>query len=104
MCPSPHATGGAVDTWFFKDGEAANPGVLFDWMEENAGAFYHLKNYRERFPSNNKRACNSRNLLLLTVTKMGFTCYGPENWYFNYSNQMDALVKGDYAHYSYVEP
>lgn len=104
LCPSPHATGGAVDVWLFRDGEAISLGVPFDWMEENAGAFYHLKFGRKRFSGNDQRICNNRKLLVLSMTKAGFTCYGPEIWHFNYGNQMDALVKGGYACYSYIEP
>ena len=104
LCPSPHATGGAVDVWLFKDGKAVNLGVPFDWMEENAGAFYHLKFLRKRFHGNDKRICANRKILLLAMVKSGFTCYGPEIWHFNYGNQMDALVKGGHACYSYVEP
>ena len=73
-------------------------------MEENAGAFYHLKFLRKRFHGNDKRICANRKILLLAMVKSGFTCYGPEIWHFNYGNQMDALVKGGHACYSYVEP
>ena len=104
FCPSPHSTGGAVDIWLFKDGEAVNLGIPFDWMEKNAGAFYHLKIRRERFPGNDQRICQNRKLLLLAMIKAGFSCYGPEIWHFNYGNQMDALVRGGCASYSYIEP
>lgn len=103
-CPSPHSTGGAVDVWLFREGMAMNLGVPFDWMEENAGAFFHLKIWRKRFPGNDKRVCRNRELLLLAMAEVGFSCYGPEIWHFNYGNQMDALVKGGRACYSYIEP
>jgi len=38
------------------------------------------------------------------MTKAGFSCYGPEIWHFNHGNQMDSLVKGGMAAYSYIEP
>lgn len=104
FCPSPHATGGAVDVWLFKDEKAANLGIPFDWMEEDAGAFYHLKFKRKRFPGNDRKVCKNRELLLNAMINAGFSCYGPEIWHFNYGNQMDALVKGGFAKYSYVEP
>jgi zinc D-Ala-D-Ala dipeptidase len=104
VSPSPHATGGAVDVWLFKRGEAVNLGIPFDWMEEDAGAFYHLKLQRKRFRGNDKQICHNREVLLLAMTSAGFSCYGPEIWHFNYGNQMDALVKGGPAIYSYIEP
>lgn len=104
FCPSPHATGGSVDVWPIKDGRAENLGIPFDWMEDNAGAFYHLKYRRDKFLGNDKRVCNNRNALLLAMIKSGFSCYGPEIWHFNFGNQMDALVKGGVAKYSYIEP
>lgn len=104
LCPSPHSTGGSVDVWLFKDGEAENLGVPFDWMEKNAGAFYHLKIRRNRFSGNDRLICQNRKLLLLAMIKASLTCYGPEIWHFNYGNQMDALVKGGHAIYSYIEP
>ena len=102
--PSPHATGGSVDVWLFKEGDAANLGVPFDWMEKDAGAFYHLKKRRNRFRGNDRQICRHRVRLLLAMTGAGFSCYGPEIWHFNYGNQMDALVKGGFAVYSYIEP
>ncbi|MCK5511131.1 D-alanyl-D-alanine carboxypeptidase family protein [Candidatus Parcubacteria bacterium] len=104
LCPSPHTTGGAVDVWLFKDNKAANLGVPFDWMKKNAGAFYHLKFKRKRFLGNDSQICHNREILLLAMIKAGFSCYGPEIWHFNYGNQMDALVKGGHAIYSYIEP
>lgn len=104
MHPSPHSTGGSVDVWLFKDGEASSLGVSFDWMEEDAGAFYHLKWKRKKFPGNDNRVCRNREMLLLAMLKSGFSCYGPEIWHFNFGNQMDALVKGGKAIYSYIEP
>jgi len=104
LCPSPHLTGGSVDVWLFKNGEAENLGVPFDWMEKNAGAFYHLKIRRERFHGNDRQICQNRKLLLLAMIKADFSCYGPEIWHFNYGNQMDALVKGGHAVFSYIEP
>lgn len=104
VSPSPHATGGAVDVWLFQDGLPVNLGVPFDWMEEDAGAFYHLKWRRKRFPGNDRRVCENRTQLILAMVQAGFSCYGPEFWHFNFGNQMDALVKGGSASYSYVEP
>ncbi len=103
--PSPHATGGAVDVWLYDlSGQAVNLGVPFDWMQDEAGAFYHLKLRRNRFCGNDMAISKFRTLLLLAMSKAGFTCYGPEIWHFNYGNQMDALVKGGVAQYSYIEP
>lgn len=102
--PSPHATGGAVDVWLYEDGKPVNLGAPFDWMEENAGAFYHLKWKRARFQGNDPRICFRRERLLLAMVRAGFTAYGPEFWHFNLGNQMDALVRGGHATYSYMEP
>jgi D-alanyl-D-alanine dipeptidase len=104
LSPSPHTTGGAVDVWMLKDGLSVNLGVPFDWMEDNAGAFYHLKYRRKRFLGNDRNVCKNREVLLLAMTKAGFSCYGPEIWHFNYGNQMDALVRGCHAQFSYIEP
>ena len=102
--PSPHTTGGAIDVWPYENGRRLNLGVPFDWMEEDAGAFYHLKRKRKKFPGNDGLAVHYRNLLIYAMTQAGFSCYGPEIWHFNYGNQMDSLVSGKLARYSYVEP
>lgn len=108
--PSPHATGGAVDVWLFRNGTEADLGVPFDWMKEEAGAFYHLKLRRKSFACNKRFSyhdqlvCRNRSQLILAMARAGFSCYGPEFWHFNYGNQMDALVKGGNACYSYIEP
>lgn len=104
IAPSPHATGGSVDVWLFEGKEASNLGVPFDWMEDNAGTFYHLKFRRKKFHGNDRRVCRNRSRLILSMAKAGFSCYGPEFWHFNCGNQMDALVKGGVACYSYIEP
>lgn len=96
LCPSPQATGGAVDVWLFKNGQAEDLGVPFDWMGEEAGAFYQI--------GLTKRVRQNREILLSAMTKAGFSCYPPEIWHFNYGNQMDALVKGGCAIYSYIQP
>lgn len=101
--PSPHASGGSIDVWLYKDGKPTDLGVPFDWMEENAGAFYQLKLWRNRFAQDSS-VCEHRKRLLLAMSNAGFTCYGPEIWHFNFGNQMDALVKGGPAIYSYIEP
>jgi len=101
--PSPHATGGAVDVWLIANGAEADLGVPFDWMEEEAGAFYHLKLRRKRLAGNDKKVCRNRTRMILAMSGAGFSCYGPEFWHFNYGNQMDALVKGGSASYSYIE-
>ncbi len=101
--PSPHATGGAIDVWLYKDGQPVSLGVPFDWMEEAAGAFYHLKFKRLKFRGD-RSVCLHRNIILYSMIKSGFSCYGPEIWHFNFGNQMDALVKRKHAVYSYIEP
>ena len=103
LVPSPHVTGGSLDVWLYQDGVPASVGIPFDWMEENAGAFYHLKRWRKSF-SGDHRVCSNRSALLLAMIQAGFSCYPPEIWHFNFGNQMDALVKGEKARYSYVEP
>ncbi len=103
-CPSPHATGGSVDVWLYRDGIPLNMGVPFDWMHEEAGAFYHLKYKRRKFIPNDKKVVYYRNIMMYAMTKSGFTCYGPEFWHFNLGNQMDAMVKNVNAIYSYIEP
>lgn len=103
--PSPHAIGGSVDVWLYSaDGLPVNLGVPFDWMEEDAGAFYHFHRKRKKFAGNDRSVCLHRELLLYAMVKAGFSCYGPEIWHFNSGNQMDALVRGGPAHYGYIEP
>lgn len=105
LSPSPHSTGGSIDVWPYKNGRPLNLGVPFDWMDDKAGAFYHLKTGRRKFFDDDDGAvCHNRNMLLYAMTKAGFSCYGPEIWHFNYGNQMDSLVKGGVAIYSYIEP
>lgn len=101
--PSPHSTGGSVDVWLFKDNRPLDLGVPFDWMEETAGAFFHLRKDRVKFP-NDEDVCRYRTRLILAMVEAGFTCYEPEFWHFNLGNQMDGLVKKTNACYSYIEP
>jgi D-alanyl-D-alanine dipeptidase len=102
--PSPHATGGSIDVWLYQNNQPADLGIPFDWMEDNAGAFYHLKWFRSRYSGSERTISKNRNLLIYAMTKAGFSCYGPEIWHYNYGNQMDSLVSGKVACYSYVEP
>lgn len=102
--PSPHVTGGSVDVWPYVDGQPANLGVPFDWMEDEAGCFYHLKNQRKRLMPNDQKICRLRNQLIYAMVSAGFSCYGPEIWHFNSGNQMDSLVTGEPARYGYIEP
>ena len=101
--PSPHATGGAIDVWLFKDGSSIDLGIEFDSMEQSAGAFYHLITDRKTF-QNDESIVYYRNMLLYAMCHAGFSCYPPEIWHFNYGNQMHALVAGGKACYSYIEP
>lgn len=101
--PSPHSTGGSIDVWPFRFGRPVDLGVPFDWMEDNAGAFYHLKTERLKF-ENDLAICRNRELLLEAMVGAGFSCYPPEIWHFNFGNQMDSLVTGEIARYSYIEP
>jgi len=101
--PSPHATGGAVDVWpYGEDNEQIDLGVPFDWMEKEAGAFYHLGEGRHAF-KDDAMVCWHRNLLLFAMTQAGFSCYPEEIWHYNFGNQMHALVSGQKAVYSYIE-
>lgn len=103
--PSPHATGGSADVWIRDvSGAHVNMGVPFDWMEENAGAFYHLKLRRKKFKRGDSEIGKYRTDLILAMCDSGFSCYGPEFWHFNLGNQMDAIVSGKTAKYSYIEP
>jgi D-alanyl-D-alanine dipeptidase len=102
--PSPHATGGSIDVWLYQNGIPCDLGVPFDWMEEDAGAFYHLKWKRNRFKTNEARVIRHREILVLAMVDAGFTCYPPEIWHYNYGNQMDSLVRARTAIYSYTEP
>jgi len=101
--PSPHATGGSIDVWPLRDGKPVDLGVPFDWMEDNAGAFYHLKVGRSIF-ENDAKVCENRDLLLASMVLAGFSCYPAEIWHFNHGNQMDSLVTSKIARYSYIEP
>lgn len=103
LCPSPHATGGAIDVWLYKDSQPVDLGVPFDWMQEEAGAFYHMRTVRNKFLYDDV-VCNNRTLLQTAMVASGFSCYPNEIWHFNLGNQMDALVRGGYAFYSYIEP
>jgi D-alanyl-D-alanine dipeptidase len=103
--PSPHATGGAIDVWLSRDGEPADLGVDFDWMEENAGVFYHLGGSPKWQSSGDPATIRfNRELLIRAMVTAGFSCYPHEIWHFNFGNQMDALVSGEPARYGYIEP
>jgi D-alanyl-D-alanine dipeptidase len=89
----------------FPYGKPVDLGVPFDWMETNAGAFYHLEEDAEPWPGGDQFAVNfHRELLLRTMVTAGFSCYPHEIWHFNYGNQMDAVVSGKTARYGYIEP
>src|SRR5216683_3497682 len=98
--PSPHATGGSIDVWLYRNDKPANLGVPFDWMDEEAGAFYHLREERKSFGAEDMLVCYNREILLTAMVAAGFSCYPYEFWHFNYGNQMDSLVTGRQAFYS----
>jgi zinc D-Ala-D-Ala dipeptidase len=102
--PSPHATGGAIDVWLYKNGKPATLGVPFDYMKESAAAFYHLKHPSTSWPEGNRAEVRrNRELLLRAMVGAGFNCYPHEIWHFNYGNQMSALVNNEVACYGYIE-
>ncbi len=101
--PSPHATAGAVDVWIYDKDGPVDMGRPFDHMDETVGAFYHLKEDRQRF-DNDEMVCFYRSLLLDAMTAAGFSIYPDEFWHFNYGNQMDGLIQGKPAIYSYIKP
>ena len=104
LCPSPHVTGGSVDVWLHKEGKPASLGVPFDWMEKSAGAFYHLHPFRRKVVALEAIEIKRRSILLSSMIKAGFTCYGPEFWHFNHGNQMDSVVTRRTAKYSIIWP
>ena len=101
--PSPHATGGSIDVWLQDETGTDHLGVPFDWIEEYAGAFYHLKEVRPQFEKESD-VCMKREILLTSMIEAGFSCLPSEIWHYNYGNQMDSLVTGRVAQYSYIEP
>lgn len=103
-CPHPHATGGAVDVWLYQDGRPINMGVPFDWMDREAGAFYHRSPNVHSLGANHETICAHREALQAAMAAVGFSCYAAEFWHFNFGNQMDALVSKNDALYSYIEP
>lgn len=103
-CPSPHYSGGAIDVWLFRNGEPVSLGVPFDWMEEDAGAFFHLKFFRKKIQPYDRVISRRRSILLWSMIRAGFTCYPPEFWHFNFGNQMDSLVNHHVAKYGPIFP
>lgn len=102
--PSPHTTGGALNVWPYSGGEALDLGIPYNWMSEEAGAFYHLKRGRKKFVGNDGLLVYNRDMLIYAMVKAGFSCYGPQIWHFNYGNQMHALAtKQKEAIYGHVE-
>ncbi len=103
--PSPHATGGAIDVWLYRDGQPVTLGVPFDHMDEPAAAFYHLKHpdavWLDGRPGEVRY---NREMLLRAMVTAGFDCYPHEIWHFNSGNQMSALVSKETARYGYIEP
>lgn len=104
LCPSPHVTGGSVDVWLHQEGKPVSLGVPFDWMEKDAGAFYHLHPFRKKVLPLDAIVSKRRSILLSSMINAGFTCYGPEFWHFNHGNQMDSVVTRKMAKYSIVQP
>lgn len=103
--PAPHSTGGAIDVWLYDNyGRPCDLGVPFDWMTEEAGAFYHLQPGRAPFGTSDVQVCYLREMLITAMVSSGFSVYLPEFWHFNFGNQMDAMVKGETARYGYIEP
>lgn len=87
------------------NGTPATLGVPFDYMEESAAAFWHLKHPDASWPEGNPHEVRfNRELLLRAMTTVGFDCYPHEIWHFNYGNQMSALVSNEVARYGYIEP
>ena len=103
--PSPHATGGAIDVWLYRNGRPVTLGVPFDYMREPAAAFWHLKHPNASWPEGSPvEVRRNRELLLRAMVGVGFSCYPHEIWHFNHGNQMSALVNNEVACYGYIEP
>lgn len=102
--PSPHATGGVVDVWLWRNDKPADLGVHYDEMTAAAATFHYHLLCQQPVSHHEQRVSRDRYHLIVDMAKVGFSCYPPEIWHFNYGNQMHPLVEGGKAKYSYTEP
>lgn len=100
-CPSPHATGGAVDVTIIKDYRMLDFGTAFDSASKKSALRYFEENSNEE----NIEARTNRRLLFWVMKGAGFAGYEHEWWHFNSINtQMGAVASGNKtASLGYIE-
>ncbi len=99
--PANHRTGGSADVWLYRDEQPCDLGVVFDYMEPEAGAFYHLRPGSRDWPTGapESEVARNRELLLRFMLGSGFTVYPEEIWHFDFGNQRHARIIGGPARY-----
>ncbi len=95
-CPSPHATGGAVDlTIATTDGVPLFFGAPFDYPGpiSNTRYFEECLERGKELDEREKTALGNRRLLYDVMVRAGFVNYHGEWWHFEYGTQRWAYVK-----------
>lgn len=101
-CPSPHATGGAVDLSLLDGRGAPVPmGTSFDAFDARAHTRYFERRLEagERLNASEQACLRHRRLLFHALRAVGFTNYPEEWWHFDLGNQFHARITGTHAVY-----
>lgn len=106
-CPSPHATGGAVDISIADVfGQPVEMGTPFDSFGEKARTRYFEDMLMEgaKLSDREYEALSNRRLLFHALTSAGFTNYHEEWWHYDYGGQFWARIMGQDAIYGPIAP
>jgi zinc D-Ala-D-Ala dipeptidase len=106
-CPSPHATGGAIDLSLLDAaGAAVEMGTAFDAFDARAHTRYFERRLEagERLSAREQADLRHRRLLFHAMRTEGFTNYPEEWWHFDFGNQFHARIEGTHAIYGRALP
>lgn len=103
--PSPHNTGGAVDSSIIdSSGNYLNMGTGFDdfSVKSNTRYYEELLERKRSLSDEDLLILNNRRLLFHTMAAVGFTNYRAEWWHYDYGNQFWGKSKGVNAIYGKI--
>jgi zinc D-Ala-D-Ala dipeptidase len=106
-CPSPHATGGAIDA-SLSDARGAllDMGTAFDAFDARAETRYFERRLEagESLTMEEQAALRNRRVLFHALRRVGFTNYFEEWWHFDLGNQFQGQIEQTHAIYGLTAP
>jgi D-alanyl-D-alanine dipeptidase len=106
-CPSPHATGGAIDLSVLDERRAlVEMGTAFDAFDARAHTRYLERRLEagEHLTAAEQAYLRNRRVLFHALRGAGFTNYPEEWWHFDFGNQLHARIEGTHAVFGQAAP